>query len=330
MSLYENIQNPLTDEVINYFLNVYLNKGNLYEAAIKANSKNKINEGFYSVSNRDKLYTNLFNLWKKSILGLSKEEIKRMVDYNIVGNDFFKLKDLIENGISINSRDEYFRLVQKEKLLEKYGWHNFGYGEWIHINSYDLTYGISEKFETEHRLYLNPSPTDTDYIVNNFIYECAKMNIPFYLKYDSYGDRDDTIVIYSNTQNLENYISILNDILKKHPDIKERLSKPPVLSGKINEVIGYGSQESNARTSFNKKRTDIIQRSIEEALFSVLKKDLRNLSDLDLLIVRNNPDFITIIRKQIGENSLLCGIDDNFCFDTDKKELLQTLEIKKD
>ena len=328
MNLCNDVKNPLTDEVINYFLNSYLNKENLYNAAVGLNYPKKINRGLYSVSNRDKLYSNLFNVWKGCILNLSDEQIKYMIDNSVVENDFFGLRDSLKNISGVDGYDAYFRLLRTEELVQKYGWHNFEYGEWTHINSYMLTYGICENFNVEHRLYLNPSPTDTDNIVNNFIYGCANANLPFYLKYDAIGDRDDTIVIYSNTENLEEYINILNDILQTHPDIKKRMEKPPVLSGIINDVIGYGSDSGRQNDSFNKKRANLIKKSIEEVLGGIFKIDLKNISKIDKLAFINNPDIIDMVRKRIEENSLDYGVDDNFCFDVDKKELLANKDYK--
>ena len=84
------------------------------------------------------------------------------------------------------------------------------------------------------------------------------------------ANRDDTIVIYSSTESLIKYIEILQEIKREHPELISRTKEPPVLTGKIDGWIGYGSEPEKTpdgqRHSFNEIRAKVLESSIDKLM----------------------------------------------------------------
>ena len=102
----------------------------------------------------------------------------------------------------------------------------------------------------------------TTYLVE----KCDERHLPYYFKFDQYADRDDTIVIYSSTDNLPKYLEILQEIKKEHSELISRMKDPPILTGKIDGWIGYGSEPvktpDGKMHSFNEIRAKVLEYSI--------------------------------------------------------------------
>lgn len=107
---------------------------------------------------------------------------------------------------------------------------------------------------------------DTYKMTTYLVEKCDEHNLPYYFKFDQYADRDDTIVIYSSTENLTKYVEILQEIKREHPELVSRAKEPPVLTGKIDGWIGYGSEPAKTpdgqRHSFNEIRAKVLESSI--------------------------------------------------------------------
>ena len=119
--------------------------------------------------------------------------------------DVFTMKEADE--IFCGSKDD----KELENALEKYSWKSFGSGSgWVHVCSRYLTAKKDQYPNIEHRLYLNTESLDTYKMTTYLVEKCDEHHLPYYFKFDQYADRDDTIVIYSSTDNLPKYLEILN------------------------------------------------------------------------------------------------------------------------
>ncbi|MBR4618627.1 MAG: hypothetical protein IKO49_04920 [Bacilli bacterium] len=144
-------------------------------------------------------------------------------------------------------------------------------------NSNDLLYEQSNAFlhvrsktfdvnDVGHRLYANVD-LDTLYkILPDFINECEKQGLDYYFKTACYNGtvyndfqftRDESIVIYSNKENLYKYYEIFSSCLSKVKNIE--YGSLPQLSATIDGVIGYGAEpRASGRESFNSLRAKAI------------------------------------------------------------------------
>jgi len=278
MELYNQIHNPIDDiSVIEKLINAYANNskgfGGYYGQLTKTVQKEH-NKGQYYREDADRFYAMLFNKWKNSIVAMTRDEFVELYKQGSYGQDFIKMRNYLKNIPDVSTMkeaDEIFYGSKSDKeledALEKYSWKSFGGGSgWIHVCSRYLTAKKDQYPNVEHRLYLDTESLDTYKMTTYLVEKCDEHNLPYYFKFDQYADRDDTIVIYSSTENLTKYVEILQEIKREHPELVSRAKEPPVLTGKIDGWIGYGSEPAKTpdgqRHSFNEIRAKVLENSI--------------------------------------------------------------------
>ena len=125
---------------------------------------------------------------------------------------------------------------------------------------------------------MNTENIDTYKVMELFRNKCKERELDYHFKFSDRGDRDDTIVIYSDDKKLSKYLEILEEIKKEEPEIIKRAQTPPMLTGKIDGWIGYGSEPSldeNGKNtkSFNSSRSGIIQNAISKETIKWLREN---------------------------------------------------------
>lgn len=278
MELYNQIHNPIDDiSVIEKLINAYANSlkgfGGYYGQLTKTVQKEH-NKGQYYREDADRFYAMLFNKWKNSIVAMTRDEFVELYKQGSYGQDFIKMRNYLKNIPDVSTMKEADEIFygskgdkELEDALEKYSWKSFGGGSgWIHVCSRYLTAKKDQYPNVEHRLYLDTESLDTYKMTTYLVEKCDEHNLPYYFKFDQYADRDDTIVIYSSTENLTKYVEILQEIKREHPELVSRAKEPPVLTGKIDGWIGYGSEPAKTpdgqRHSFNEIRAKVLENSI--------------------------------------------------------------------
>ena len=278
MEIYNQIHNPIDDpRVIEKLINAYANLskgfGGYYGQLTKTVQKEH-NKGQYYREDADRFYAILFNKWKNSIVAMTRDEFVQLYRKGSYGQDFIKMRNYLKNVPDVSTMKEADEIFygnkgdkELESALDKYSWKSFG-GEsgWIHVCSRYLTAKKDQYPNVEHRLYLDTESLDTYKMITYLVEKCDEHHLPYYFKFDQYANRDDTIVIYSSTENLTKYVEILQEIKKEHPDLVSRAKEPPVLTGQIDGWIGYGSEPSKTpdgkRQSFNEVRAKTLEYSI--------------------------------------------------------------------
>lgn len=278
MEIYNQIHNPIDDpRVIEKLINAYANlsKGfGGYYGQLTNTVQKEHNKGQYYREDADRFYAMLFNKWKNSIVAMTRDEFVQLYRKGSYGQDFIKMRNYLKNVPDVSTMKEADEIFygnkgdkELESALDKYSWKSFG-GEsgWIHVCSRYLTAKKDQYPNVEHRLYLDTESLDTYKMITYLVEKCDEHHLPYYFKFDQYANRDDTIVIYSSTENLTKYVEILQEIKKEHPDLVSRAKEPPVLTGQIDGWIGYGSEPSKTpdgeRQSFNEVRAKTLEHSI--------------------------------------------------------------------
>ncbi|MBR3229929.1 MAG: hypothetical protein IKF91_03785 [Bacilli bacterium] len=275
MELYDSIKNPLEDsDVIKRLISAYassaLSLGGFYSKLINTVQKEHVN-GQYYVKDADKFYSMMFNKWKNSIVSMTKDDFDELYRRGSFGLDFIKMREYLKSVPDVSTMEESNEIfsgskvdAELKKALDKYKWSSFGENSgWVHVCSRYLTAKKDEYPNVEHRLYLNTESLDTYKMITLFVQKCDEYHLPYYFKFDEYADRDDTIVVYSSTENLSKYIDILEEIKRENPLLVSRIKKPPVLTGQLDGFIGYGSEplktSDGKLQSFNGVRSKIIE-----------------------------------------------------------------------
>ena len=280
--IYEKIENPLNDdEVVRKLIEGYsdeLGTEQYYKKLVQVNYKEKKYKDI-NMEDKDRLVSQIFNDWKKDLtLNIKDDEIKK---YN---KDFPYLREFLKNTPYVKSAKEFFKIQRKvdvdeqlETIYSKYT--PFSHGEsWTYISHNSINPSKYKKFIVDHRLYLNTENIDTYKVMELFRNKCKERELDYHFKFSDNGDRDDTIVIYSDDKKLSKYLEILEEIKKEEPEIVKRAQTPPMLTGKIDGWIGYGSEPSldeNGKNtkSFNSSRSGIIQNAISKETIKWLREN---------------------------------------------------------
>ena len=293
--IYEKIENPLNDdEVIKKLIEGYsdeLGTKQYYKKLTEVYRDQKKYTGI-NVKDKDKFVSEIFNEWKNDITkNISDKDIK---SYN--NQDFARLRECIKNIPDIKDFKENLKVFNSLKKLDKLDKLDkdskktkltdiyedyaafFPEGTWTYIRYNSINISKPKNFTVDHRLYLNTENIDTYKVMELFRNKCKERELNYLFKFAEKGDRDDTIVIYSDDRKLSDYIEILEEIKKEEPEIVKRAQTPPMLTGKIDGWIGYGSEpsldENGKHTkSFNSVRSGIIQNAISKETMKWIREN---------------------------------------------------------
>lgn len=284
MEFYKKIKNPIDDPaVIDKLIYAYSEQskglGGFYGQLTKTVKKERIYGPTYE-EDADLFYSRMFNKWKNSIVSLTREQFIDLYNKGSYGKDFIKMREFLKSVPDVKTKKEAddiffgnYNDKELKKALDKYRWTALGdVSMWTHVSSRYLTAKQDKQQNVEHRLYFDTEPIDTYKMAMYLVEKCDKYHIPFYFKFDDIGNRDDTIVLYSSTENLMKYVDILIEIKKEHPDLIARVKEPPVLTGKIDGWIGYGSEPSRTPDGKAQSFNEVRSKAIETAIDKVNKK----------------------------------------------------------
>ena len=322
--LYEKIENPLNDdEVIKKLIEGYsdeLRTKQYYNKLVQVNYKEKKYKGI-NMDDKDRLVSQIFNEWKNDITkNISDEDIK---SYN--NQDFVRLRECIKNIPDIKDFKENLKVFNRLKKLDELDkldkdskktkltdiyedYAPFFHGStWTYISHNSINPSKYKKIIVDHRLYLNTENIDTYKVMELFRNKCKERELDYHFKFSDRGDRDDTIVIYSDDRKLSKYLEILEEIKKEEPEIVKRAQTPPMLTGKIDGWIGYGSEPSldeNGKNtkSFNSSRSGIIQNAISKETIKWLRENKE--------LTKEDTGLNEYLTKQIFDKIKEFNIDD--------------------
>lgn len=276
MNFYHSIKNPLdNNEILSIIINSYDKddkRGGLYQTLTHTYTNQKQFKGKIITSARDNVYASLFNKWKHNILRLDKEN-KFNIDsrYKTLANKLSNIED-------IKTYKEYMRCLTDDFICDNC-FNSIGmFSGWEHFASKYIEVGSSRRLnKLDHRLYINLEGFVLYDFINTFLMKCYEKKLPYYFKFDESCSRDDTFVLYSDTSHFLKYIEILNEIEKEYPEIIKFTGKPPILAGRINSYVGYGSEpDDGLHESFNEIREKILKNAMKNTVDEWLKKKINS------------------------------------------------------
>ncbi len=330
--LYNQIQNPLDDinnikKIIAAYSNCSHAFSSFYSNLTKTVPK-KYKHGEYYPSDADYFYAMLFNMWKNSIVSITKDEFLRLYRNGSYGKDFIKLREYLKKVPNVTTEKEansYFNKStgddELDRAIDKYRWTAMGECTgFVHVCSRHLTAKKDPYPEVEHRLYIDTESVDTYQMAIYFIKKCVQRHIPYYFKFDEYGGRDDTMVIYCSTADLMKYVEILQEIKKEHPNLISRVKEPPVLTGKIDGWIGYGSEPGQTPSGKNQSFNEVRSKALEEALEKCTKNWVFNNQYKQIKYQGKTIDFIDYI-SILTTDKFFASLEKNYNYmaEDDKK-----------
>ncbi len=271
--IHDNVENPLDNPIIlQKIIEAYsksnrtdiFGSSNIYDSLVKMNQtkdNSKIN-----LNDKEIFLVETYNQWIENVLNLGELDIKRLEGAGIKAKE---MQEYLKTFGKVSSMQDIQKLTENSLFDdEKNGWEvNDG---WEHIKSEYISARKESKIPVKHRLYVGCQNQDMWKLAREFKNKCEKHQIPYYFKLGSSSERDDKMVIYADTDNLSNYIGILQEIAQEKPEIIQRCGEPPALTGKIDGWIGIGDEpplKANGKNqSYNSIRADIFENAIEETL----------------------------------------------------------------
>lgn len=320
IEFYNRIKNPLNDpDVVNKLISAYgSSEGLSYNFYLQVNRLigNGVNKTRVNEKDQDKFNSLLFKKWKESILSLAENQVDWLIKNKNVKPNFRKLQALLKNTPDFLTTREINDFIYEkrgdselEEALEKYHWSDFGSDSgWTHVSSLYVEDYKKEHVIPEHRLYINPEPEDLYKFLNYFISKCMDYNLPYYFKFVKERGRDDSILIYTSTEKIKYYLKVLEEIKEENPDLISRLNSPPILTGKVNKWLGYGSEpeeDSNGKSrSYNEVRTELIELVIDKNTKNWVLKHL----NMQVNYQGNPQSFIDYLVRKAVENFIANNI----------------------
>ena len=276
LDIYNTIKNPIDDpDIINTLIDIYGDNStlatNFYDKIVDQHKSGKVIGKCYPELQR-KFTLGIFNKWKKEVLSMTRDEFIELLNRGSYPKEFVDLRNYLKTMPEVNTVEELNHLKYGhdvpnniKDLFEDYSWDSIGWGSgWTHVSSRHIYAKKKEQMPIEHRLYLNVNSTAVHRIAMEFISKCEEMDMPYYFKFNLMANRDDVIVIYSDTKHLTMFVDILNKIKEENPDLEGAFHEPPMLTGKIYDWLGYGTEPKEEKTSFNKKRSEAIAAGIDK------------------------------------------------------------------
>lgn len=252
IELYNTIKNPLDDEdVLKKIANAYVDSVKDYLPNMQYNLMRSADKMAYfkpAPVDIDRFYSLVFNMWKKGIINLPSDKMDELFKNHEIEADFLDLRFFLIAAPNLTTKEEIDHFFSNEeiseerrKALARYRWDRFAR---FNYETQICSRGIhfeGDFTDISHALSINAEAMDTYFFATRFIEECESEGLIYYFTFDKNGDDDSTIVIYSSTELLERYIGVLKRMEEKYPNLFERITTPPILSGKIDEKIGYGT-----------------------------------------------------------------------------------------
>lgn len=340
----KKVENPLSDEIILEILKCYcdskLESSNsknidLYTKIvnISESTSKKINE-----EDRKKYIAIMFSIWKKNILSLTEEEIKKLKSAGKYDDDIYQLRSYLKD-IPSELTLEQIDKIGNNAIANKYGWMKSN-KEWIRINSSKISANTTIMPYPKHRLYLSIDLQDIYMMAALFTYKCQQHKIPYLFKFTKEKERYDSFVIHTSSDYLLEYLEILEEIKEERKDIIDRCKKLPLLVGKINNFIGYGEEplqnklNKGNEISYNELRSKVLEEAIKEITKELILSDRKQVINYNGTIIPLE-DYVALEYFLLSyEHGMNFGIDgytkEQISEEQFKKKMFQTFKEHKE
>ena len=312
--VYSSVENPIdNEEILKNIVEAYsksnrtslLGSSNLYSSLVKMNQTKDSSQ--INLDDREAFMVEAYNQWIENMLKLDDAHIQYLEKSR--GMDAKQMQQYLRGFGKVSSMDDIKRLKSNPLFEEEVNGWELQDG-WEHIKSQYISGRTENRIQVKHRLYVGCQNQDMWKLAQLFKSKCQEQQIPFYFKLGSSSERDDKMVIYADTDNLENYISALQEIAQEHPEIMQRCGEPPALTGKIDGWIGIGDEpplKANGKNqSYNSLRADIFENAIEEAVLN----ELREFKGKDVTFNGKQTKFNDLFMEQAAQ-FILEKLDEN-------------------
>lgn len=249
-------------DISNFLLYLLINSSpsfNYYTALVEQN----INKSNKKIKKEDilDLYKFVYDKWYNYIKSLDKNEcdeksygaiqfIKRNPKYAKENMTPENCQYFIFNTCENELRDSKIQFLRTQNEFDpvRYFTDDFIY---IYPNL------LPSKEKIECRLYLNLKPENVIPFIKKFLTESENQKVKTYLKfYTKPCARNDNVIIYTNYDDIQKQITIINQIKQENPYLFEGAIVGNPFLASINGFIGFGEEPKYQHSSFNYERAN--------------------------------------------------------------------------
>lgn len=300
MDFYKSLVNPLDSiETMAILVNSYADDGGyggVYYAITHAFTGRKKFKAKINTADRDYFYAKVFNRWKKNIIKLGEDnKLENAPKLKVLAKKLEEIND-------IKTYNEYLRCLTDDLIAENcfsaYGI----FSGWEHFSSKYIDVGSHKELKSlDHRLYINIEGFALYAFLNEFLKKCYERKLPYYFKFVEACTRDDSVVVYSDTNHFLKFLEILKEIGREHPEIIEYTDRPPLLTGVVNDYIGYGSEPhvEGKHISFNEIREKVITNAFDITVDEWLKSKISS-----GIMVNNRQMSVVSLLAEVGSTQI--------------------------
>ena len=164
-------------------------------------------------------YSNNYEEFKNNIINYNRKSSKKNNTYEK------ELFEYIENNISDN------------ELINDNGF--------INVRNGDVDNSFS--------LVLNTNYNATMKLTKLFMKECKNNDLDFDLYFNINGDTDNSLIISTNNDNINDYLRILNGLRDRFPKLFSDIKEPGLLMGRINDKYGICSSKAGIDNFYDRR-----------------------------------------------------------------------------
>lgn len=242
------------------------------------------------VNEINKTNTLIKEMSKKAMKKLNKDEILKLTDFYKRVKSPTEIYDIISEYLSaINDGKSFYKHVLERDITISY--------DEIDDSKKYRTHDIDKMDEIEHVLYLSLDKTeDILTLASLFEKKCKEKNIPYKFKINT--ELEDVIIpfiIYSDIEHLLEYVNILKEIEKENPTLL--MNSVPMLTGRIDDFIGYANVNEFSALSYFKERANLIDRVVDKSLLDYFKQNK------DVVLNDKEPENLaSLVASNVSEN----------------------------
>ena len=227
-----------------------------------------------SMDDYNSFYSFIFNCWKHTITNISEEQAKKMMEEGILDTKFPLLQQYLKEIPNAHSRDEVdFYLTgsnagEVSSILKKYCYTSDTiFDEWNHFS----TYLSIKPSNLEHSLYMNIDSSYIHKFAKKFLEKCGENGLPVDFVISNHrNNRDNNFILYSDGEKLLDYYHTLKEIMEEDKDLLRHVKKPHILTGSIDNIIGYASVTNTKTPAYTKTRATALYCAVENTFQQVL------------------------------------------------------------
>ncbi len=268
--LYFRIENPMDDRAKwNKLLNIYSTSRDYEDFYTQVTNKDKVKEEiYYDVEDKKTFCLVMWSIWKKKILSIPEEELRTLIEEKEYDYDIY---DVIKSVRELDSIKTYTELEQvlTDSKINKYFSDLFDdFNHKVIIYS-DLNVKKNVTYNTV--LSVNIDASKLYKILKTYINECISQELPYYIKYNEYGEKI-SVSFYTTIENFRKNETILN-ILKKE-NYTYFFDDMDLLSGRINDLISIRSKDYYNTYQYLRERSLIFFKSVDSVIYDYIMRHM--------------------------------------------------------